>query len=396
MQVYYDQKRNTLLIFKGLIMTLWIALIICAKSVKIDAANEPSQYSETNNETLSAHIEPKERNTVKPGDNLTIDVKVENIPHETVSFIWEKDYYENGKVIHEKLDYNASELILCDIRKSTHYTITVISEDGGTVQKNVWIIIDNDLDVRPIDYLDTPIEDRRFITQGEMLWLEVKAFADDLDGIKYRWYTDRNPDVTLCEDCIYYTFPIDEPVCFYCTAEDKYGNYATATFIMEIDNALYAASISGLEEEDVFINADEPVRLEVIYQARNEDNITLTWFYNEYMLSEKGTVLELETAHNGDIVKCIVNDGTLIEKSVTFYIVEKSDDDKQLLGDLDNDGQITSFDALLILQFEAGVIETNELDFSVGDVDHDGIITSFDASIILEYEAGIINSLPLE
>ncbi len=63
-----------------------------------------------------------------------------------------------------------------------------------------------------------------------------------------------------------------------------------------------------------------------------------------------------------------------------------------LIGDLDNDGEITSYDALLVLQT---VTELNNMDIYgkiTADSDFDGAVTSYDALSLLQYSTGIISS----
>ena len=57
-------------------------------------------------------------------------------------------------------------------------------------------------------------------------------------------------------------------------------------------------------------------------------------------------------------------------------------------GDVNGDRQITSQDALLILQAVAGTIALTENQAMYGDVNGDGQITAQDASLILQYIAG--------
>ena len=65
-----------------------------------------------------------------------------------------------------------------------------------------------------------------------------------------------------------------------------------------------------------------------------------------------------------------------------------------LKGDVDGDGNITSTDARLTLQFYADKIGEESLNTAVADVDSDGNITSTDARLILQYYAGKITAWP--
>ena len=62
-------------------------------------------------------------------------------------------------------------------------------------------------------------------------------------------------------------------------------------------------------------------------------------------------------------------------------------------GDVNSDGNVSSFDASLVLQYDAQLIE--ELGcVEAADVNSDGGITPLDASLILQYDADILDTLP--
>ena len=67
-----------------------------------------------------------------------------------------------------------------------------------------------------------------------------------------------------------------------------------------------------------------------------------------------------------------------------------------LLGDADNDGVVDSYDATLILQYVAEIIEKQDIHYDVCDVDGDGAVDSYDATLILQYVAEIITHFPAE
>jgi len=66
-------------------------------------------------------------------------------------------------------------------------------------------------------------------------------------------------------------------------------------------------------------------------------------------------------------------------------------------GDVDEDGEIDSVDALLILQFEAGTIippPRPEDYYKKADANQSGWVDSLDALVILQFHAGLIDHLP--
>ena len=68
----------------------------------------------------------------------------------------------------------------------------------------------------------------------------------------------------------------------------------------------------------------------------------------------------------------------------------------KLLGDADKNGEITTTDARLALQYAAGKIGEEALDAAVTDVDGDGRTSTTDARLILQKAAKKIDQFPVE
>lgn len=58
------------------------------------------------------------------------------------------------------------------------------------------------------------------------------------------------------------------------------------------------------------------------------------------------------------------------------------------LGDVNGDGKVTAYDASLILQHTANLVDLTGV--AAADVNKDGKITAYDASMILQYTAGLV------
>ena len=73
------------------------------------------------------------------------------------------------------------------------------------------------------------------------------------------------------------------------------------------------------------------------------------------------------------------------------------DDDKELKkGDVDQDGFVTSDDALCILKYVGGITELDEKAKELADVDGAAGITTDDALFVLKYVVGLIDGFTPE
>ena len=71
--------------------------------------------------------------------------------------------------------------------------------------------------------------------------------------------------------------------------------------------------------------------------------------------------------------------------------LEVDDAPPQLCGDVNDDGAVDSRDALLILQFVAGLISSVP---DISDLNGDGAIDPVDAALILQVDAGLVVKIP--
>ena len=90
------------------------------------------------------------------------------------------------------------------------------------------------------------------------------------------------------------------------------------------------------------------------------------------------------------------NEGTETQDGIVYSCTRCDATQKGLLGDANSDGEINSKDARLILQYDAEMDVSDEINLSVCDVNYDGKVDSKDAREILRYDAGIITEFATE
>ena len=73
-----------------------------------------------------------------------------------------------------------------------------------------------------------------------------------------------------------------------------------------------------------------------------------------------------------------------------IFKLEFRDPYAALMGDANNDGNVDTTDARLVLRYAAGHVDKNQLNLSTSDVDGDGKVNTTDARLILQKAAGKI------
>lgn len=79
---------------------------------------------------------------------------------------------------------------------------------------------------------------------------------------------------------------------------------------------------------------------------------------------------------------------------VGFVITVNATDD-YVMGDVNNDGEITAADSRLVLRFSASLETPTPTQYVLADVNGDASITAADSQAILQYSSNIITQLPL-
>lgn len=83
-------------------------------------------------------------------------------------------------------------------------------------------------------------------------------------------------------------------------------------------------------------------------------------------------------------------------KKASDISIYEQDDGAPVLGDVNNDGEITAVDALLALQYSVGILDFDYSQFTSANVDNNEQITANDALLILQYAVGLIEIFPRE
>ncbi|MDP3710609.1 MAG: CARDB domain-containing protein [bacterium] len=121
-------------------------------------------------------------------------------------------------------------------------------------------------------------------------------------------------------------------------------------------------------------------------------------FQSKYKLSQSGQLDASTRSVINKIFKDLASgyfdfDEPIEEEEVIQEDEEKSR--KSKLGDINDDGEINSGDAIILREFLEGSGDLDNLQLFRSDVNQDGRVNSKDWKIILDYDVGIVSSIPV-
>lgn len=138
--------------------------------------------------------------------------------------------------------------------------------------------------------------------------------------------------------------------------------------------------IFGASWVDPYLNINVPAGTDVLKAT----------FVSKTEEAEKPSVTVVEskatTVDETDLSKVVILLDDTVAEEATIEILEG------ILGDVDGDGIVDSWDAYLIQCYEVGLDDGSELNLAMGDVDGDGFVDSWDAYLIQCYEVGLIDN----
>jgi hypothetical protein len=132
----------------------------------------------------------------------------------------------------------------------------------------------------------------------------------------------------------------------------------------------------------------------------NDTNDTLiTGFYGAEPLTESGTLFHLEIAVNDS-----ASQGNYPIEIVDFQIDENEQDFVKIpggiyvthytLGDVSRNGELSYYDAAMILKHLVGYINLDDLQVDLADASYNGEVSALDASIVAQYVAQLSVDIP--
>ena len=136
------------------------------------------------------------------------------------------------------------------------------------------------------------------------------------------------------------------------------------------------------------------------YSVNEENGIVITAGAGSQGVAGSGNLFNLHfnisnNMEGGHFIDLFLTDPLINENYDIGYDLENGGVLVLTYGDVSTNGDITPFDASLILQYLAGSMELDAAQIGVGDVTQDATLSALDAAKILDYSVGLIESLPV-
>ncbi|MBQ7646587.1 MAG: Ig-like domain-containing protein, partial [Clostridia bacterium] len=184
----------------------------------------------------------------------------------------------------------------------------------------------------------------------------------------------------------------------YCEITSKYGyTVASETAVMKLYVPEgYTGPVITSQPQSWAGNWNEFPDITVIAEG---PELTYKWYYRDAgqtkwkVSSDNDNCYDsypLDETRNGREVYCLITDryGFTVKSNVVTM-------GRYIYGDANGDNVSDSFDATIILRFDAGLVELSDDARIACDVNGDGETDAADASLILSFDCGLIDAFPL-
>ena len=211
---------------------------------------------------------------VTPGETVTMAVSA-HFDLGEVHYQW----YESVEVVDEESGNSWEEFLPIEGAVSSSFVSAPVyalmqyfcrvSDDYGNNQ-DVWFTlhIDNHLTVQPVGTSDRTVAYQSSVT------MQVTVDAGNMDNIRYRWYSEDDPDTTLSETDSLTISSVEQTANYYCMVIDDYGNSDGVWFYVYVDNQLIVQPVGPTDRAVAYGSS---TTLQVTVSAANMNGLSYEW-----------------------------------------------------------------------------------------------------------------------
>ena len=231
------------------------------------------------NNTLHAYVAGTKQTytylTVKPGSSVTMKVSVEAADTNGIKYQWVTYDIDTNQKKNISGATKAS-YTLKSANKTQDYGCVVTDKDGDRREVRFNLIIDNGLAayVSGKDYNEETV----YVSAGSKAALKVDVVANNKNGLTYQWENGNGDPISNATGASYTTGKINRNTSYSCTIIDRYGNYASVTFDIVVNNNL-TAYVSGTKKDVVEIETayGSTLDLKVDVSAKDKSGLSYVW-----------------------------------------------------------------------------------------------------------------------
>ncbi len=241
--------------------------------------------------------------TVLSGQSLTLQVTASAMNLSRVTYRWYRNW--------NSISGADTDTLTLDTPMSGSYQCTVSDGYGSSQTVYFTVTVDNGFSVERVG------DQNVYVPYGESATLQVRATANDTEGMTYTWYRNWN-QVDGADGPSYTVENVTGRETCYCRVEDKYGSVEEIYFYVYVDNGF---SVERVGEQNVYVPYGESATLQVRATANDTEGMTYTWYRNWNQVDgADGPSYTVENVTGRGTWYCRVEDKYGSVEAIYFYL----------------------------------------------------------------------------
>ena len=310
-----------------------------------------------------------------------------------------------ARVVKESDEVTLSSISVKEPTKTNYFVGESLDTTGMTVtanySDNTTKDVTSEASLSGFDSTTAGIKTITVTYQGKTATFTVNVKSIDLTGIaietkpiKLEYYVGEEFDPTGIKVTASYsngtTADVTDNVTYNVPAFSAPGTM-TITVVYQGKTAAFTVNVSAVTMTKIELTTLPNKTKYLLGEEIDLLGMTVTAFYSDGTyadVTDDVIVTGFDSSSSGE--KLITVSFGNVSAEFTVTVLEQ---EKRIMGDIDNDGDVTANDAVIILRYSINVSVDDYSDYEdIMDVDHNGVIDSNDAVLILRYSIHLISS----